>query len=177
MSDIVERLIEKVKLQKRLTDNNEYMDWLYEFTKKYECFTTTQWEYEKEDVLSCEDQEKVNMLSDFYFALEKYHSDNLIKPCLEPYTAWYNIAYKEVYFEIGIVCGQGSYGFACRRQEKPVYFTNFEDIVNKKVDSKLENKKAKLEGLRKFISECITLEIPIENIIQTVEEITKKHKE
>lgn len=176
------RFNESLDNQKRLISSTEYLDWLYEFTIRYPNFTDTDWLYINDPNMSENDHRQVKLLTDFFTAIDQYHSDNLLEGNTEAYATWYYIKYKDVYFAIGIRVGQGAENFVTRYENYevmvPKHFVEFEAIMQNKQDDKLAEKNEALQKLENEIKHLCSLGIPKSAIDQVIKQaFEKKNKE
>lgn len=168
MKTTIAKIVEGIENQKRLVSNTEYMEWLYVFTNSHPKFSDTDWLYEKDSSMSDKDYEQVEHLTDFFTAIDKYHTKNLLNANTEGYTAWYNIKYKDAYFAIGICVGQGAYNFVTRYESYdkmfPEPFIDFDYILQNKIAPGVEQKQAKLKQLEELIDEMKDIGTPLSAI-------------
>lgn len=173
--DIFTRLIERAENQIRLVGSTEYMEWLYEFTKTHTKFSDTDWMYETQPSLSEQDAKQVGLLTDFFTAIDYYHTRNLLNANTERYQVWYNIRYKDAYFAIGVCVGQGAYNFVTRYESYdkmlPESFIDFDYILQNKQAPGFIEKKKKLKQIQELAIQLKNLGTPsgaIEIIISEV---------
>ena len=166
-----ERVNESSENQKRLVANTEYFDWLYEFTKSHRKFFDTDWLYDRVSI-SENDYSQVERLTDFFTAIDRYHRDNLLEPNIDGYEWWYNIKYKDAYFAINVMVGQGATNFAIRYDsyEGVVHepFIDFEYILQGKPVPELEQKQSKLQDFANIVREMKEMGIPLSVIVERV---------
>jgi len=172
--DFFEKLVARMQRKEDLVKDTSYMEWLYEFTKTFPSFRDTQWLYEKDDRISSDDQKQIEILQDFFTAIQIYHTKNLLESNGSEHQCWYNIKYNNDYFAIGILIGQGATNFVTRyesyeelRNEK---FIEFKDIMEDKVALGFEQRKAGLQQLSEFLTKLYDMGIPK----AAVEEVFKK---
>lgn len=172
-----ERFNENFENQKRLIESTEYFDWLYEFTKKYPKFTDTDWLYDRESI-SESDYRQVELLTDFFTAVDQYHRRNLIGANSEGYAAWYNIKYKDAYFAIGVRVGQGAQNFVTRykryQEMIPEPFVEFDVILENKENPGLADKNKALLRLQVALNDLRTLGVPREIIENAIKQVFEK---
>ena len=158
-----ERFNESLENQKRLVSNVEYIEWLYEFTKKHPNFTDTDWLYDRISI-SESDYGQVEILTDFFTAVDSYHQKNLLQANAQGYATWYNIKYKDKYFAIGIRVGQGASNFvtvyADFEEMGGEPFIEFEYIMENKEAPKLLEKKQALQRLEEVAKLLHNLQVP-----------------
>jgi hypothetical protein len=167
-----ERFNESLENQKRLIASTEYFDWLYEFTKKHRQFSDIDWLYDRVSI-SEDDYSQLELLTDFFTAVDRYHRDNLLETNAQGYAAWYNIKYKDVYFAIGIRVGQGASNFVTRyknfKEMAGEPFIEFEYILKNKEAPGLVQKKATLQSLQDTANLLRDLGVPksaVDDVIQ-----------
>ena len=166
MNSFIKKYIAMDRTKTKLIENYEYIEWLYNFTHEYHSFCDTDWVYER-DSLSDKDFENVNNLPLFFIAIEEYYDRNLIATCSQGFTRMLAIKYKNIFFEIAIITGQGTECYVKRSCECLLpRFVNFEDIVNNVADCKLTDKQQKLDELDKLLKQMQALKIPYSNIKQ-----------
>lgn len=173
-----ERFNESLENQKRLIASTEYFDWLYEFTNKHRKFTDTDWLYKKDKSMSETDYSQVDILTDFFTAVDQYHRRNLLAANTEGYAAWYNIKYKDAYFAIGIRVGQGAQNFVTRykRYEDmlPEPFIEFEYIMENRTAPGLDEKQEKLQQLQEIAIQLDNIGTPKEAVEKVINGVFKK---
>lgn len=172
-----ERFNKSLENQKRLVESTDYFDWLYEFTKKHQKFTDTDWLYDSDSI--CEsDYSQVELLTDFFTAVDQYHRRNLLEANAEGYAAWYNIKYKDAYFAIGIRVGQGAQNFVTRykqyKEMLPEPFIEFEDILENKKHPGLAEKNEALLKLQAEANLLRNLGVPREIIENTIKQVFER---
>ena len=172
VEDILKKITENIELKKRLVADNQYIEWLYNFTKRHSCFSDTRWDYEDPRTISDEDYEKVNMLDKFFGAIEDYYSKNLLPANgVGLHERWYTIKYKDVYFDIGVCIGQGAYNYVERYEDKPERYIEFEKIVADETHEQVEIKKEKLLRLEQILEEIKELDIPYSVVMDRLNKI------
>lgn len=172
-----ERFNESFENQKRLISSIEYFEWLYEFTKKYPRFTDTSWLYKKDPTMSVHDYTQVDLLTDFFTAIDGYHTRNLLKANTEDHAAWYNIKYKDAYFAIGIRVGQGAENFVTRYERYeamlPKSFIEFEDVMKGKQHPGFAEKNEALQRLQAEANLLRNLGVPREIVENAIKQAFK----
>lgn len=170
-----EKVKESIEIQKRLVTSTDYVEWLFDFTKKHPNFTDSDWLYNEDPEMSENDYSQVRFLTDFFTAIYQYHTRNLLKANGEGHTEWYNIKYKDAYFAIGIRVGQGAENFVKRYESydamAPESFIEFKDIMTNKEDAGLAEKNEALQKLQNEVSHVYGLGVPkavVDNIIKQV---------
>ena len=157
-----------IKMQEILS-NTDYIKWLDKFTIEHSNFSDDDWLYFPEKI-SKEDLEKVNNLHLMYRGIEKYASENYMYPTNCDFGNFYNIKLENSGFEIGILVGQGTLFFCNRVQiENQKDFIDFNDILNNKTNDNLTTIKNKLNELSNFISSLYKSGVPLEAIINTLD--------
>lgn len=169
------RFNQSLENQRRLISGTDYVDWLYEFTKKYPKFSDTTWLYEKDPTMSETDYSQVDLLQDFFGAVYRYYLDNLLEGNKEGYATWYNIKYKDAYFAIGIVVGQGASNFVTRYQSYeemlPESFVDFESILKKETDPELYKKKKAIREMQVQIEKVRDLGVSKETVESIIHQV------
>lgn len=142
---------EKQKYKKRIMANNNYINWLCDFSLRHNSFTDDEWEYNTEDIPKI-DKENVKYLGLLFYCIDEYAYENYINSVSSSYGVFYRIVYEGNAFEIGFKSGQGTY-FFCNRVEYDniLEFVDFNDILTGK---KVENVNRK-NNLIKVFSEVV----------------------
>lgn len=96
--------------------NEEYINWLLNFTSEYEIFSDDSWLYCPEEI-SQYDYEKVSHLCNFFEAVESYANMNYLAANETQFGHTYSIAYKDVFLEVGVAVGQGTTFYISRKNE------------------------------------------------------------
>lgn len=157
-----------IKMEEMLS-NTDYINWLNKFTIEHSSFTDDDWLYFPEKI-SKEDLEKVNNLHLVYRGIEKYANENYIYPTNCDFGNFYKIKLENTGFEIGILFGQGTLFFCNRVQiENKKDFIDFDDILNNKTNDNLTTIKNKLNELSNFISSLYKSDVPLEAIVNTLD--------
>ena len=166
MNKITERLIEKEKtLKKRkekILENEEYINWLEEYTESKDIFTND----EARD-------ENVESLEALYLIIEKYAEDNYIFPSKNTFGYYYTVKYNNMNYNIGYIAGQEVY-FYCERTNEEATI-NFKDILEGKKQLSTELIKLKLNKLNLLINE-LSLTLPEEYLKREVSKVYKHKK-
>lgn len=160
---IEEKLIKDIMLCEKIVSNTEYMEWLYEFTKKHNSFASITWLYESH-CISQEDNCKVEKLQYLFGALEKYYTKNLLNMCSDKCDAYFVIKYKDIYFQIGLCVGQGSFYYVERIETTNSEYVLFEDVMNKKTHESVEAKRSKLSELEQLLKEMKDMKMPYDEV-------------
>ena len=83
MNDFIKKYIQKIHIKenkmKNMLSTTNYIEWLIEFTKKYESFTDSSWLYNPEE-LSENDFNNVSDLNLLYEIIDHYAEKNYIYP-------------------------------------------------------------------------------------------------
>lgn len=155
----------KRKIQEIFSDNN-YVEWLCRFTLDNSIFSEDDWLYFT-DKLSQEDKLHLQDFKLFFEGLKAYADKNFIYPVQANYNVYYLLNYNGVNFKIGITFGQGA-SYFCERTELSKNAINFSSILSSVENHKTELIKNKLEKLSNVIRYLISIGIPEEAIIETV---------
>lgn len=169
----VKDIVDKIKRQEQMVKNEEYISWLYEFTKVNPRFTEQQWLYNTEGI-SSEDYDKVMMLSDFFVGIEMYHTNNLLMANENNSSTFYNIKYKDMYIVIGLAVGQGGLCFAERLDKQPEQYTLYENIMNDVEDETYRLKKEKLEMLVRMVEELKDMDVDYQVVKANIANVYNK---
>ncbi len=146
----VEELIDAINRRNQIISDDEYMQWLYDFSEEYPRFTDDTWLYNKKGITGG-DWKQVRRLSDFYNGISHYHIKNLLKPTIEDGAKCYTIKYKDKYFTIGLFVGQGAICFALLHSTTPKKYVIFENIMNDVEDKDFLSKSKYLIKLQNII--------------------------
>lgn len=169
--DIFKKVTENIELRKQLIKDTQYIEWLYNFTKRFPSFSDERWIYEEPKSISKEDSEKVSMLTTFFDAVENYFKKNLISANGKERDRWYTVKYKDVYFDIGVCIGQGAFNYVERQDKEQEKYVEFEKIVREVTDKYFQIKQEKLLRLEQLLSEIKKWEVPYEEIMIIVNKI------
>ncbi len=168
-----ERFNASLENQKRLIASTDYFDWLYEFTKKHPKFTDTSWQYTKDESMSATDHSQVELLTDFFTAIDQYHRKNLLKVNMEGYACWYNVKYKDTYFAIGMIVGQGATSFVTRHENYEAMegevFIDFEYILGQQAAPGLVKKQQILQRVQADSDKLRDLGTPKSAVLEVIE--------
>jgi len=128
--------------------------------------------------MSEDDYSQVDMLTDFFTAIDDYHRENLLEANSEGNAAWYNIKYKDTYFAIGIRVGQGSESFVTRyKNDKDMDgepFIEFADIMQNSVAAGFVEKQRALERVETAVKNARALCVPKEAIEKVIKQAFEK---
>lgn len=173
-----ERFNASLANQEQLIASTEYFDWLYEFTKKRPKFTTTDWMYKKDRNMSEKDYSQVDLLTDFFTAIDGYHRENLLGANAEGYAAWYNLKYNDAYFAIGIRVGQGAENFVTRyknyKEMNGEPYIEFEDIMQNRVAAGFVEKQKALEQLEVAVKHACSVGVPKDAVEKAIKKAFDK---
>lgn len=173
--------IERLESKRREVINTDnYIKWLEEFTKEHPTFNDQNWLYRPEEI-SKEDNQKVDMLSTFYSAIDVYARANYIYPTPCDFGGYYSIGYNGKVYEIGLLIGQGALTF-CNTNDvnKNVSVIPFEEIANPTSETiirtaLIENQLSRIDDL--FEALCASkLGIPIEAMIDWTNKVLEELK-
>ena len=166
------------KLQKELTIEQEemkvmfssydYVNWLLEFTTKYNDLSDDSWLYNQDDI-SKEDRDNVFKLSKLFRGIERYAKKNYIYPVFEDGANCYRIKVNGIGFEIGIIYAQ-DISFYCSRKviENEKDYIDFNDIISGKRQENVDNIEYFLNYLNDMIVRAYQNGIPLEAISESV---------
>lgn len=146
----------------------DYIKWLIEFMKDKEYFSDDEWDYSSEK-LNEFDQEKVNQLHFLFEGILRYAKENYIYPTVHSLGESFQIKINDNIFEIGYITGQGT-SFYCRKISlyKAKEAINYMDIVNNIEQDHTAYFDYKLERLSALIKDLYHYGVPIEAMIETV---------
>lgn len=171
MTKIMKSLEESNKRKKELISNTNYMDWLYNFTESHPSFIDNQWDYGVTEGVSCDDCEKVKLLTHFFTAIEEYCTLNMIASNGTARDFSYVIKYKDKYFEIGVCIGQGAFNYVVASNKTETEYILFKNIMNNSKDAKLDIKIDKLAKIKVLTDELKALGMPGDAIINMIKKI------
>lgn len=155
---------------RELVANTDYILWLENFTKFHPKFTDDLNEHYP-DELSAEDSQNISNMYLFFQGIDEYANKNFISSKIEDIyfpNEYYVIAYNNIFYQIGLVSGQGTFAY-CDRIKSSSHFINFNDIISNKPAENLELINQKLNELCKLVQSLHSLSVPSEIIIKTVE--------
>lgn len=167
MDNIMKDILERSKRQKELISNTSYIEWLCEFTQVRKKFISTQWVYQT-DLLFADDSKNVDLLPDFFAAIEEYCEKNMIAYTGTQTERSYAIKYKGVHLDIGVCIGQGAFNFVERKDEVSDKDIDFEDIINAASHELLDKKLQKISELENLLDEMKDLGMSKEQIITVI---------
>jgi len=174
----VKQSLEKEKRKEEMISNSSYIEWLTGFVNNNKKFYSDSWLYDPERIEE-KDRNNVNNLELFFNKLLDELCNNYIYPKVEENsiskTVYYMIKYKKTYFKIGILVGQGSVIF-CEKIERSRNYTDFNDILTRKIEERKEMIDKDLEKLEEIIYNMLDNNIPINTIINKINSIDKDYK-
>lgn len=174
-SEYAKNEIEKSKIrdfeQKVMLSNNNYINWLKDFTEKYPKFRDDDFLYNNKKI-NKQDLDNINNLILLFKAIDNYAKDNYIYPINEEvFVDYYKIQYEGIGYEIGLICGQGTYCF-CERVDNPDNsYINFDDIMLNKPQINTQLIKNKLKELSDIILYYYKQGVPYLALKETIENI------
>ena len=185
ISKALNSIIESEKRAKQIISNYDYMNWLQEFIKNHnDSFYDDAWLY-RTDETSKEDLKNVNMLSDFFTAIEMYANDNYYYPIHCDYGSYYLIEYNDKIYEIGCLYRKGTVFFAnvLTEDKKGIKIYNCIDFKNicennpnpwrKRISTNLDNFEKVIYGM---LNDNVPLEAIIDKINTVIKAIEKDNK-
>lgn len=176
MNDFVKELIERKEKINKMIENFEYINWLEEFSKKYNKFSDDSWLYSPSEI-DKDDYDKVIMLGDFYDGLYRYAYEHYVDFFFEDTFAGENFwfVYNNVYYNIGYIAGQGTVFFIERSENKPdVICLNYVDAINKKYDDRVVKINEKFNELENYIKSFSELKVSDQIIHDKISKILDK---
>lgn len=166
MSKIAEAYIKKEKKLKarkeKILENEEYINWLEEFTESKDKFTSDD-----------SHDENVESLEALYLVIENYAEENYIFPAKTTFGHYYIVKYNSFNYKIGYMEGQEVY-FYCERTDEENQL-DFKDILEGKNIPGAELIKLKLNKLNLLLYE-LSLTLPEERLVNEVSRVYLKHK-
>ena len=172
--DFINQIKEREEQKRQLFSNYDYIDWLIEFTKKYDKFIVDDFEYNYFK-LSDRDRENLGKFNIFMEGIIDYANKNYIYPINEEFGAYYVIKTGSIAFQLGYDLGQGSYGY-CERTKNTSQAIEFNDIMDGKLLPRAERITKKLSKLSDEIEELQKLGIPYNCIIAEMNKVNNYTK-
>ena len=178
IDEFIKKYIEEEKIKNEkindLMSNTNYLEWLDKFTQDKKEFYDDDWIYYPE-LIKDSDKENVEKLYLFYRGIDRYANQNHIYPLQCKFGNFYKIRLNEIGFEIGILIGQGTVHFVRRvAQENEHEFIDFNDVMTRKKQEKIDQINASLNSLSNMISTIYENGVPIESIVYTLEKSIKE---
>jgi hypothetical protein len=130
MIDWITEYIKSEERIKNIVSSDEYVKWIKKFMSNKSKIFDDDYSYYSNRVNN-EDKEKLDFLSAFFDGIDHYASDRDIYPCTCESGVYYDVKYKDFFFKIGILIGQGSCCF-CERSlfNNKKEYIDFEDIID-----------------------------------------------
>ena len=169
--------IRKKDKMKELVISEEYIKWLEKFTEEHPTFNDNEWLYFPEKI-SKEDNEMVEILSEFFSYIENFADNYYIYPSGQAREEYYSIEYNGKVYEIGVVVGQGAICF-CNTEDvdEDARIIPYSEILNPTYTKTLkQNVEHNLEELEKFLKTLNTRNIPLDAIEQKVKVVLNELK-
>ncbi len=181
LEHILERGNERKKMSNNLINNDDYINWLDDFTKVHpEIIILEIPNINYYCGISLDEFVNISFLSDFYKLISKYARKNYIFPnAFDDYENYYVIKVYNVFYEIGVIIDdEQDVNFFCRRlqeNDEGRYFIDFKDIKENKVRHEVFHIKKNLKKLVEVINQLILSDnIPVEAIADTTAEAIQK---
>ena len=175
LNSLLERQIERNTAINDISTKSDYIEWLYNFTVKHNNFFDDEWEY-SEVKLNDNDLENVYHLGYFFELLYNYARKHKIDSTPEIFGECLFIKYKDVFFKVGYMSGQGT-SFYCDRLdriEEKADVINYMDII-KENNVKIDCTEDKLMiDFEKIVTTLFDLEYDKNTIINKIEDIYAK---
>ena len=181
LEQLLDRGNERKELANNLITNDDYINWLNEFTKVHPEIISLEFPN-----LNCyrgiglDEFFNLGLLQDLYQLIARYARKNYIFPnVFKDYGNYYVIKIYDVFYEIGVIIDdERNVNFFCCRlkeEEKERQFIDFEDIRENKIRHEVFYIEKKLEKLVAVIDQLVLLDnIPIEAIADTTDEAIQK---
>lgn len=148
---------------KEIVLNNNYIEWLVDFSKKYPQFRDSDSVNNRN--ISERDLENIKDLYFLYECISQYASNNYIYPSIDSdFVEYYKIQYNNIGFEVGIMTGQGIICFYERVNDVTNEFIDFNDIILNKKQANTIYFDSKLNELHDKIIFCYNQGIPFQAI-------------
>ena len=181
LEHILERGNERKKMSNNLINNDDYINWLDDFTKVHpEIIILEIPNINYYCGISLDEFVNISFLSDFYKLISKYARKNYIFPnAFDDYENYYVIKVYNVFYEIGVIIDdEQDVNFFCRRlqeNDEGRYFIDFKDIKENKVRHEVLHIRKNLKKLVAVINQLILSDnIPVEAIADTTAEAIQK---
>ena len=161
------RLEERKNKVKEIVSNDNYINWLQEFTIKYPNFRSdTLFDNNK---LSLIDKDNINNLKLLFEAIYNYASSNYIYPLNDfDFVEYYRIKYNNISYEIGIITDKGTLFFCERVNNIDDTFIDFNNIILNKKEDSTEFIEKRLTELSNIITYFYEQNIPLNAIKSTI---------
>ena len=158
---------------KNMMSNTTYIEWLKQFTQDKEGFSDDDWLYFPEKI-SESDKKNVEILHLFYNGIGRYAEKNHIYPTPCDFGNFYRVKLNGFGFEIGILVGQGTVFFFNKVSlEDDKEFIDFNDIMTEKKQDNVDQINTTLESLSNMVVTAYESGVPIEAIINTLDNTIK----
>ncbi len=173
----IQEYIRKKDRMKELVISEEYIKWLEEFTKKHPTFNDNEWLYFPEKI-SKEDNEMVQILSEFFSYIENFADNHYIYPSGQVREEYYSIEYNDKVYEIGVVVGQGAICFCNTKDvDEDARIIPYSEILNPTYTKTLkENVEHNLDELENFLKTLNTRKVPLGAIEQKIRVVLSELK-
>lgn len=162
--------------KQNILSSNEYMEWLCEFSLRYQTFNSQQFLYKNSKKVSVKDYRLVNCLNSLYSILEDYANNNYIIGSIYDGNICYFLEYKGIIFRIGKIIKDSDILFSCTRIkeiEDDIVLLRFDDIKEVKDKLYTSGMKSKLKELADYINNLRKMGISDNAIRETTERVLK----
>ena len=172
MDKLVEDIRSEQKITEKITQTDDYINWLEIFTTKNPKFSDSNSFYFPKK-LSEDDKENISKLGNFYDAIKIYAYKNYIYGTSNNFGNQYYIKYNNVGYEIKIVTGQGTILSVTRQKitkNNSDDFIDFKLIQKNEVTKRAKMIREKLDKLNNLINTLDEENVPFEAIVDTADE-------
>lgn len=178
MERYIKRNKRREEFQEKMVYSTEYMDWLEKFSSRepFNNFTTKTFTYSDLDIITKEEQEKVEDLEFLFEAINEYATENYIYPHKEEYGFYYIINYNDNSYKIGIDNGQATRFYVVRLSNKEEDALDYRHVMSSVKLPRTLIIDYKLEELSNLIKRLNEDNVPIEAIEDKTNEIFQKIK-
>ncbi len=177
-SEVTERLAKSQKITEEITQTEDYINWLENFTIENKSFSDDSWLYCPENI-SIDDKDKVSKLNNFYDVIQVYANKNYIYATPNNFGKQYYVKHNNIGYEVGIMVGQGTTFFVKRQRitrKNSDFFLDFKLIQENKITARAEMIRNKLVALGNLIDD-ISNSVPVEAIEETTQKRLQLLKE
>lgn len=169
INNITNKLVNKIN--SKIGNNSNYMDWLEKFTLENPKFTDNDLLYKNKNI---EDIDRINMLNSLYDLIENYAKQNYIYLYkISDYSGFYRIKYNNIGYEVGYLIGQETVYYCNRVNYIDNTFIDFNYIINNIKQPHTNEINEMIEELKIIIDNYYNRGIPVEALKRCVYESIK----
>ena len=176
MKEYIRQETIRIKIQKELMSNTEYIKWLDEFTQDKDGFSDDDWLYFPEKIEES-DKNNVEKLNIFYEGIKQYAKKNYIRKSEIEFGDFYKIRLDDLGFKIGMMSGQGVF-FFCEKVpvDNKESFIDFNDIILNRKLERVDEITKDLEQLSSMVISLYEKGAPVDAIMNTLNDALKAVK-